>query len=152
MPQQQIYTPPKQQSYIYRQQSFNLPKQQSYNYQQPQSYSYSQQPSSGLSNQLPYNLPGDFADSKLEQPIYYDAKQASYSYPKSTITVLPTLNIPPIPSYPSASSYQSHHPADIQMVDAQPSYDPSAALQSVLPSHNSGYTSGSNDLYSSSKW
>lgn len=139
MPQQQIYTPPKQESYSYSQQSFNLPKQQSYNYQQqPQSHSYPQQSSSGLSNQLPYNLPGDFADSKLEQPIYYDAKQASYSYPKSTITVLPTLHIPPLP----ANSYQSHHPAEVQNVDAQPSYYP----------QNSGYKSGSNDLYSSSKW
>lgn len=142
LPQQQSYAPHKPQPYSYRQQSINLPKQQSLNYQQ--------QPSSGFANQLPYNLPGDFADSKLEHPIYYDAKPATYSYDKKTITVLPTLYIPPLPSYaPSVNLYQSHHPADIQNVDAQPSYYPSTASQSVLPSHSTGYASGSNDLYKS---
>lgn len=141
LPQQRIYTPPKQESYSYRQQSFNSPKQQV--------NSHPQQRSSGSSNQLPYNLPGDFADSTLEHPIYYDATHASYPYTQKTISVLPTLHIPLLPS---ASSYQSHHPADAQNVDAQPSYYPTSASQSVLPSHNSGYASesiGSNDLYNS---
>lgn len=159
LPQQQSYASHKPEPYSYRQQSVNLPKQQSLHYQQPHAYnlpkqqaysSYPQQASSGFANQLPYNLPGDFADSKLEHPIYYDAKPATYSYDKKTITVLPTLYIPPLPSHaPSANSYQSHHPADIQNVDAQPSYYPSTASQSVLPSHSTGYATGSNDLYKS---
>lgn len=115
---------------------------------QHQSYSsLSQQPrSSGFSNQLPYNLPVDFVDSKLEHPIYYNAKQDSYLYPKQTITILPTLHIPSLPSYASSAySYQSHHPADVQNIDVQPSYYPSIETKSVLTAHNSGYASGSND-------